>query len=129
MILAGDYHWGDVKALLPGSDTPYAEWYSSEDNEFPVYQVGVFAVCCVLGPLRVRTGFNVETTGTLRVVHSVLFSRGLCPCRIVVMYFGGVRVHAVVQDLVGGCTCTLIAFTVSRDFALDVAKPLLCGCR
>eukprot|EP00903_Cladosiphon_okamuranus_P013391 g12479.t1 len=39
VILTGDYHWGDIKALLPGADTPYAEWYSSEGNEFPVYQV------------------------------------------------------------------------------------------
>lgn len=39
VILAGDYHWGDIKALLPGADTPYAEWYASEDNEFPVFQV------------------------------------------------------------------------------------------
>eukprot|EP00752_Nemacystus_decipiens_P006352 g5726.t1 len=38
VILTGDYHWGDIKALLPGADTPYAEWYSSEDNEFPIYQ-------------------------------------------------------------------------------------------
>eukprot|EP00903_Cladosiphon_okamuranus_P012811 g11973.t1 len=39
VIVTGDYHWGDIKALLPGADTPYAEWYSSEGNEFPIYQV------------------------------------------------------------------------------------------
>lgn len=59
MILTGDYHWGDIKALLPGADTPYAEWYSSEDNEFPVYQVrfrcgdGALAVCRRFGGLEV----------------------------------------------------------------------------
>ncbi|CAM9620288.1 unnamed protein product, partial [Ascophyllum nodosum] len=39
VILTGDYHWGDIKAMQPGSDTPYAEWYASQDNEFPIYQV------------------------------------------------------------------------------------------
>lgn len=42
VILTGDYHWGDIKAMLPGADTPYAEWYSSHDNNYPVYQVSVF---------------------------------------------------------------------------------------
>ncbi|CAB1097696.1 unnamed protein product [Ectocarpus sp. CCAP 1310/34] len=39
VILTGDYHYGDIKALLPGGETPYWEWYSSEGNDFPVYQV------------------------------------------------------------------------------------------
>ncbi|CAN0574376.1 unnamed protein product, partial [Ectocarpus sp. 12 AP-2014] len=39
VILTGDYHYGDIKALLPGEETPYWEWYSSEGNDFPVYQV------------------------------------------------------------------------------------------
>ncbi|CAM9775545.1 unnamed protein product [Ascophyllum nodosum] len=39
VILTGDYHWGDIKTMMPGADTPYAEWYSSHDFEFPIYQV------------------------------------------------------------------------------------------
>ncbi|CAM9938935.1 unnamed protein product [Ectocarpus sp. 6 AP-2014] len=38
VILTGDYHYGDIKALIPGGETPYWEWYSSEGNDFPVYQ-------------------------------------------------------------------------------------------
>ncbi|CAN0212970.1 unnamed protein product [Pylaiella littoralis] len=39
VILTGDYHFGDIKAMLPGAETSYSEWYSSQDNAFPVYQV------------------------------------------------------------------------------------------
>ncbi|CAN0547191.1 unnamed protein product, partial [Laminaria digitata] len=39
VILTGDYHWGDIKALMPGSETPYGEWYASEDFAHPIYQV------------------------------------------------------------------------------------------
>lgn len=38
MILTGDYHYADVKALQPGEDTYYAEWYASEDFQYPIYQ-------------------------------------------------------------------------------------------
>ena len=67
MILTGDYHWGDIKALLPGADTPYAEWYSSEDNEYPVYQVrfpGVDVVLRIRGTPRAAAFFASESRVT-----------------------------------------------------------------
>ncbi|CAM9706536.1 unnamed protein product [Discosporangium mesarthrocarpum] len=39
IILAGDYHWGDIKALLPGADQLYSDWFSSKDNRIPIYQI------------------------------------------------------------------------------------------
>ncbi|CAN0040100.1 unnamed protein product, partial [Ascophyllum nodosum] len=39
VILTGDYHYGDIKALQPGPDTSYADWYASQDYKYPIYQV------------------------------------------------------------------------------------------
>ncbi|CAN0300492.1 unnamed protein product, partial [Hapterophycus canaliculatus] len=39
VIVTGDYHFGDIKAMRPGAETPYSEWYSSENNDFSVFQV------------------------------------------------------------------------------------------
>ena len=41
MILTGDYHYGDIKALQPGPDTSYADWYASQDYKYPIYQARV----------------------------------------------------------------------------------------
>ncbi len=39
VVLTGDFHFGDIKVLLPGSHTKYAQLYNSTANSKPIYQV------------------------------------------------------------------------------------------
>ncbi|CAM9266786.1 unnamed protein product, partial [Hapterophycus canaliculatus] len=64
VILTGDYHWGDIKAMQPGEETPYWEWYSSGGNKFPVYQVmasGMTTSTAIEG--RTCDGFYLDNVG------------------------------------------------------------------
>lgn len=39
IVLTGDYHFSDIKSLLPGTEHTYSQSYHTENNKYPVYQV------------------------------------------------------------------------------------------
>lgn len=40
VVITGDYHYGDIKRLVPGSATQYADWLGSADFSKPLLQAG-----------------------------------------------------------------------------------------
>ena len=66
IVLTGDYHFSDIKAIRSGSDTPYAPFYGTANNSQTIYQVmasgmsestGIYYSCedFRLDPMKLRT--------------------------------------------------------------------------